>query len=70
MTPYKSVYGQLPPSPTSYINGCSKVQVVDQLLQHRATMLAHLRENLHQAQNRMKQQVDQHRSEHQFQEGD
>lgn len=33
-------------------------------------MLAHLRENLHQAQNHMKQQVDQHRSEHQFQEGD
>ena len=70
MTPYEAVYGQLPPSPTSYIKGCSKVQAVDQLLQHRATMLAHLRENLHQAQNRMKQQVDQHRSERQFQEGD
>eukprot|EP00253_Pinus_taeda_P008020 PITA_08020 len=67
---YEAVYGQLPPSPTSYLTGCSKVQAVDQLLQHRATMLAHLRENLHQAQNRMKQQVDQHRSERQFQEGD
>ena len=33
-------------------------------------MLAHVRENLHQAQNRMKQQVDQHRSERHFQEGD
>lgn len=70
MTPYEAVYGQLPPSPTSYLKGCSKVQAVDQLLQHRATMLAHLRENLHQAQNRMKQQVDQHRSEREFQEGD
>ena len=70
MTPYEAVYGQLPPSPTSYLKGCSKVQAVDQLLQHRATMLAHLRENLHHAQNRMKQQVDQHRSERQFQEGD
>eukprot|EP00253_Pinus_taeda_P011588 PITA_11588 len=70
MTPYEAVYGQLPPSPTSYLTGCSKVQAVDQLLQHRATMLAHLRENLHQAQNRMKQQADQHRSERQFQEGD
>eukprot|EP00253_Pinus_taeda_P036274 PITA_36274 len=70
MTPYEAVYGQLPPSPTSYLKGCSKVQAVDQLLQHRATMLAHLRENLHQAQNRMKQQVEQHRSECQFQEGD
>lgn len=47
MTPYEAVYGQLPPSPTSYLTGCSKVQAVDQLLQHRATMLAHLRENLH-----------------------
>eukprot|EP00253_Pinus_taeda_P008995 PITA_08995 len=56
MTPYETVYGQLPPSPTSYIKGCSKVQAVDQLLQNRATMLAHLRENLHQAQNRMKKQ--------------
>eukprot|EP00253_Pinus_taeda_P011014 PITA_11014 len=70
MTPYEAVYGQLPPSPTSYLKGCSKVQAVDQLLQHRANMLAHLQENLHQAQNRMKQQVDQHRSERQFQEGD
>eukprot|EP00253_Pinus_taeda_P033469 PITA_33469 len=25
MTPYEAVYGQIPPSPTSYINGCSKV---------------------------------------------
>jgi len=55
MTPYEAVYGQLPPSPTSYIKGCSKVQAVDQLLQNRTTMLAHLRENFHQAQNRMKQ---------------
>eukprot|EP00253_Pinus_taeda_P018899 PITA_18899 len=56
MTPYEAVYGQLPPSPTSYIKGCLKVQAVNQLLHNRATMLAHLRENLHQAQNRMKQQ--------------
>eukprot|EP00253_Pinus_taeda_P014842 PITA_14842 len=70
MTPYEVLYGQLPPSPTSYFKGGSKVQAVDQLLQNRATMLTHLRENLHQAQNRMKQQVDQHRLECQFQEGD
>eukprot|EP00253_Pinus_taeda_P024899 PITA_24899 len=57
MTPYEAVYGQLPPSPTSYLKGCSKVQAVDQLLQHCATMLAHFQENLHQAQNRMKQQL-------------
>eukprot|EP00253_Pinus_taeda_P033327 PITA_33327 len=70
MTPYEAFYGQLPPSLTSYIKGCSKVQAVDQLLQNRTTMLAHLRENRHQAQNCMKQQADQHHSECQFQEGD
>jgi len=43
---------------------------MDQLLQNRATMLAHLKENLHQAQNRMKQQANQHHSERKFQEGD
>eukprot|EP00253_Pinus_taeda_P017330 PITA_17330 len=56
VTPYEAVCGQIPPSATSYIKGCSKVQAVDQLLQNCTTMLAHLRENLHQAQNRMKQQ--------------
>ena len=63
MTPYEVVYGQIPPSSTSYIKGCSKVQAVDQLLQNHTTMMAHLRENLHQAQNHMKQKADQHRSE-------
>jgi len=49
MTPYETVYGQLPPSPTSYTLGRSKVQAVDQLLQNSATMLARLKDNLHQA---------------------
>jgi len=70
MTPYEAVYGQLAPSPTSYIQGCLKVQVVDQVLQNHATMLAHLKENLHQAQNHMKQQVEKHCSNRKFQEGD
>lgn len=67
MTPYEAFYAQLPPSPTSYILGCSKVQAVDQLLWNCATMLARLKDNLHQAQNRMKQQANQYRSEHTFQ---
>lgn len=33
-------------------------------------MLTHLIDNLHQAQNRMKQQANQHHSECTFQEGD
>ena len=55
MMPYEAVYGQLPPSPASYVPGCSKVQVIDQLLENHTTMIAHLKDNLHQAQNRMKQ---------------
>lgn len=43
---------------------------MDQLLQNLTTMLAHLRENIHQAQNYMKQQAYQHRLERKFQEGD
>lgn len=70
MTPYEAVYGQLPPLPISYILGCSKVQAVDRLLLNRATMISHLKDNLHQAQNRMKQQEDQHHSKCTFQEGD
>ena len=70
MTPYEAVYGQLPPPSTSYLPGSSKVKVVDQLLHICATMLAHLKDNLHQAQNCMKQQEDQHHSEHTFQERD
>lgn len=33
-------------------------------------MIAHLKDNLHQAQNRMKQHENQHCFEHAFQEGD
>lgn len=33
-------------------------------------MIAHLKDNLHQAHNQMKQQADQHHSKHIFQERD
>ena len=70
MTPCEDVYGQLPPSPAYYIPDCSKVEGVDQLLQNRSTMIAHLKDNLHQAHNIMKQQVNQPRSKWSFQVGD
>ena len=69
MSTYEAVYGKIPPSHTSYIPGFSKVKAVDQLLQNCATMLACLKDNLHQAQNPMKQQADQRLSECTFQEG-
>ena len=70
MTPYEAVYGQFPPLTVSYIPRCSKVQEVDHLLQNRVTMIAHIKDNLHQAQKRMKQQFEQTCSECSFQEGD
>jgi hypothetical protein len=70
MTPFEAVYGQKPPSVLSYLPGTSKVQAVDQTLTVREDILCNLKENLVMAQNCMKQQADQGRSERQFAEGD
>jgi hypothetical protein len=67
---FEAVYGQKPPSVLSYLSGTSKVQAVDQTLTVREDILHTLKENLVMAQNRMKQQADQGRSECQFVEGD
>jgi hypothetical protein len=66
MTPFEAVYGQKPPSVLSYLPGASKVQAVDLTLTAREAILRTLKENLVMAQNRMKQQEDQGRSERQF----
>jgi hypothetical protein len=58
MTTYVIVYGQQPPTITSYLPGTSKVQTIDKLLQGMELTLADLKENLHMAQNHMKQQAD------------
>jgi hypothetical protein len=63
------VYGQKPPSVLSYLLGTLKVQEVDQTLTVREDILCTRKENLAMAQNRMKQQADQGRSERQFAEG-
>ena len=62
MTPYEVVYGKKIPSITSYLPGTSKVQEVETLLQNRHWTLETLKDNLANAQNCMKHQVDQHRS--------
>ena len=46
MTPYEVVYRQLPPSPISYIPGCSKVKAFDQILHNCVTMITPLKYNL------------------------
>ena len=63
MTPYEAIYVQAPPVLLPYTPSSSPVQAVDAVLRI-------LRENLHMAGNRMKQQADQHRSERTFEAGD
>jgi hypothetical protein len=62
MTPYEVVYGQCPPTITTYLLGTSKVQYIDTMLQGHTTTLSALKDNLHMAQKCMKQQGDQHHS--------
>jgi hypothetical protein len=70
MTPFEAIYGQKPPSVLSYLPGASKVQAFEHTLTVREAILRTLKENLVMAQNLMKQQADQGRSERQFAEGD
>jgi hypothetical protein len=69
MTPYEVVYGQKPLSMTSYLLGTYKVHVVDKSLHTRESIFHKLKDKLVMAQNRMKQQSDQHCLEHSFAEG-
>jgi hypothetical protein len=70
MTPFEALYGQKPLSVLSYLLGTLKVQAVDQTLTVREDILRTLKENLVMAQNRMKQQANQGRSERHFVERD
>ena len=69
MTPYEAVYGQRPPTVITYLPGTSKVQSIDTMLQGQTATLAALKDNLHMAQNCMKQHANKHHSERVFQEG-
>ena len=70
MTPFMALYGYQPPSITSYLRENSKVHVVEHHIEHQQQVLQLLKDNLVLAQNRMKQQADQHRSERSFDIGD
>ena len=60
------LYGYHPPSITYSLRDSSKVQVVENHMKHQQLFLQLLKENLSLAQNRMKQQAYQQRSEHRF----
>ena len=70
MSPFLALYGYHPPSITSSLKVSPRVQAVEDHLLHQQHVLLGLKENLAMAQNRMKQQVDQHRSERNFEVGD
>jgi len=65
-----ALYGYHPPSITSYLRENSKVQAVEDHIEHQQQVLQLLNDNLTLAQNRMKQEANQHCSEKCFDIGD
>jgi transposase InsO family protein len=70
MTPFVELYGYHPNSITSSLNEKSKVQAVEDHIENQQQILQILKDNMTMAQNRMKQQADQHRSKRSFEVGD
>ena len=64
-----ALYSYHPPSITSSLR-YSKVQAVEDHMEHQQQFLQLLKDNLNLTQNRMKQQAYQHRSEQSFNVGD
>ena len=65
-----ALYGYHPPSITYSLRDSSKDQGVEDHMKHQQQVLQLLKDNLNLAQNQMKQQADQHRSERSFNVGD
>lgn len=57
-TPYEVVYGQMPPNLLDYVPGTTKLAAVEKELKDRDHVLGELRDQLKEAQARMKQQYD------------
>lgn len=58
MTPFQALYGHLPPAITSYKDGLLAVHEVNKQLTTHNELLLHLKRNLHNSINRMKQLAD------------
>ncbi|GKC69587.1 retrotransposable element Tf2 [Tanacetum coccineum] len=69
-TLYEVLYGQTPPIYIPYVSGESRVDSVDRTLTAREEVVRALKFHLKRTQDRMKVQVDKHRSESQFAVGD
>jgi hypothetical protein len=70
MKPFMELYGYHPPSITSSLKEKSKVQAVEDHIEHQQQVLQILKDNMTMAQNHMKQQAVQHRNERSFEVGD
>ena len=66
MTPFMEIYGYHPPSITYSLKEKSRVQAVEDHIKNQQQVLQILKDNLTMAQNHMKQQADQYRSERSF----
>ena len=64
------MYGFPPPRLLDYIPGTTQLAIVDSVFQSRQHILTLLKQNSVDAQARMKQQCDLHRSERAFNVGD
>ena len=64
------LYGYHTPSITLSLRDQSKVQAVEEHIEYQQQVLQLLKDSLTLAQNQMKQQADQHRSERSFEVGD
>jgi hypothetical protein len=70
MTPFQALYGYPPPSWKELATNQTKVASVKELLDEIQKVVQILKENLVIARNRMKQQIDQHRTEREFEVGE
>jgi hypothetical protein len=70
MTPFQALYGYPPPSWKELAINQTKVASVKEILDESQKVVQILKENLVIARNRMKQQVDQHRTEREFEIGE
>lgn len=69
-TPYEVVYGQMPPNLLDYVPGTTKLDAMEKELKDRDQALGELKDQLKEAQARMKQQYDSRHSAKEFQVGD
>ena len=70
LSPFEALYGYPPPRVIDYVASTTRVGVMDLLLKDRQQLLALLKQNLHAAQERMKQYADKKRVERSFKVGD